>query len=89
MKLDVKAVTVALALVWGVLGMFAIGVMNIILQGYGGQFLAMMQAVYPGYRVTAGFPGVLVGTLYGLLHGAFMGAAYAWLYNRFAARRAA
>ncbi len=86
MKLDVKAVTVALALVWGVLGMFLTGVMNIILPGYGGKFLGMMEAVYPGYYVTAGFAGVLVATLYGLVHGALMGAAYAWLYNRFAAK---
>jgi hypothetical protein len=84
MKLNVKAVAIALGLVWGVLAMFLTGLANLAWPGYGQGFLEMMASVYPGYEATGSFGEVLVGTLYGLVDGAVVGAVYAWVYNRFA-----
>ena len=84
MKLDVKAMALTLGMLWGVLVMFLTGVANLIWDGYGQGFLEVMSSVYPGYKATAGFGQVLIGTLYGLLDGTVCGAIFAWLYNRFA-----
>lgn len=83
MKLDVKGLAIALALVWGGLAMFVIGVANLIWPGYGRGFLDVMASVYPGYTGDATFGQVIVGSLYGALDGAIAGALIAWLYNRF------
>lgn len=84
MKLSVKGLAVALALVWGILAMFLTGLANLIWPTYGRAFLEVMASVYPGYDATGGFGEVIVGALYGLLDGAVVGAVLAWLYNRFA-----
>lgn len=84
MKLSVKGLAIALALVWGILAMFLCGLANLIWSGYGQAFLEAMASVYPGYKATASFWQVIVGTLYGLVDGAIAGAIIAWLYNRFA-----
>jgi hypothetical protein len=84
MKLNVQAMAISLGLIWGVLAMFLVGVANLIWSGYGQDFLNLMAAIYPGYKATATFPQVIVGTLYGILDGAIAGAVLAWLYNRIA-----
>lgn len=84
MKLNVKAVAIALGLVWGILAMFLTGLLNLIWSGYGRGFLDVMASVYPGYSATGGFGNLIVGTIYGLADGAIAGAVYAWLYNRLA-----
>ena len=86
MKLDVKTVAVVLALAWGVLGMFPIGLANLIWPSYGLAFLEVMASLYPGYTATASFGQVIIGTLYGVLDGAVAGAVFAWLYNSCASR---
>lgn len=83
MKLDVKAMAFALALIWGILAMFLGGLANLIWAGYGQGFLELMASVYPGYHATRSFGQVIIGTLYGLVDGAIAGALIAWLYNRF------
>ncbi len=75
-----------LALIWGVLGMFLTGLANLIWPGYGQALLYVMASVYPGYQATASIGQVIIGTLYGLLDGAVVGAAFAWLYNICSAR---
>ncbi len=85
MKLNMKAMALALGLLWGVWGMFLTGLVNLIWDGYGQDFLDAMASVYPGYTASASFGQVIIGTLYGTLDGAVAGAALAWLYNRFAA----
>ena len=82
MKLNVAATAIAVGLVWGVLAIFLIGVGNLIWPGYGQPFLELVASIYPGYRGTASFGQVIVGTLYGILDGAIAGAVFAWLYNR-------
>ena len=85
MKFDVKAMAFTVAVLWGVLAMFLTGLGNLIWSGYGQGFLDVMASVYPGYKATASFGQVIIGTLYGLLDGAIAGAIFACLYNRFAA----
>ena len=80
MKLDIKAMSITIGLIWGV-AMFLVGVANLIWPAYGRAFLEMVASIYPGYTATASFGQVIFGTLYGLLDGAIGGAVFAWLYN--------
>ena len=79
MKLDIKAMALTLALLWGALGMFATGLANLVSPGYGQAFLDMMASVYPGYTAEPSFGQVLIGALYGALDGATIGVVFAWL----------
>ncbi len=88
MRLSIKAMTIAGAVVWGVYGIFLTGVLNLLFPPYGGQFLQMMSSVYPGYQVTSGFPGLLLGTVYGLADGAIAGFLLALIYNAAAGKQA-
>jgi hypothetical protein len=84
MKLNVKAFTIAAALIWGILIMLLTGIANMIWPSYGRDFLQVMTSVYPGYHAARTVAGVIVGALYGLVDGAGCGLVVAWLYNRFA-----
>ncbi len=84
MKLSVKGLAITLALFWGILAMFPVGLANLIWEGYGQAFLNLMASVYPGYHATASFGQVIIGTLYGLLDGLIGGSVFALIYNRFA-----
>lgn len=84
MKLDVKAMVFAFALIWGIVAMFLGGLANLIWPDYGKAFLEVMASVYPGYHATRSFGQVVIGTLYGLVDGAVAGFIFAWIYNRFA-----
>ena len=86
MKLDVKSAAAADAVVWGGWAIFLTGVANLIWPDYGQAFLEMMASVYPWYQATASFGQVLIGTLYGVVDGAVIGAIFAWLYNVCASR---
>ena len=86
MKLNVTAAAITLALVWGVLAMFLTGVANLVSPPYGQEFLQAMASVYPGYKATASFGQVIVGTLYGMLDALVAGAILAWVYNFCVAR---
>ena len=83
MRLNVKAMTVTVAVFWGV-SMFLLGVLNLTWEGYGQAFLDCVASLYPGYKATASIADVIVGTLYAVLDGAIGGAIFAWLYNIFA-----
>lgn len=86
MKLDVKAIAITTALLWGVVAMFLTGTANLIWPSYGQAFLEAVASLYPGYAPGGSFGQVLIGALYGLVDGAVAGALFAWLYNRFARR---
>ena len=83
MKLNVRALAIVSALVWG-LAILLTGLANLIWPSYGHDFLQVMASVYPGYHATRSFGEVVVGTLYGLVDAGVGGAVIAWLYNRFA-----
>ena len=86
MRINIKAAALTVSLVWGLLGMFVTGVGNLLVPGYGQGLLDVMASVYPGYTATPSFGQVIIGTFYGLLDGAVVGAVFAWLYNTIAAR---
>ncbi len=86
MTINVKAAAITVGLVWGVLGMFATGLGNLLAPGYGQGLLDVMASVFPGYAATPTVGQVLIGTLYGLLDGVVVGAVFAWLYNTIAPR---
>ena len=81
MRLNIKALALASAILWGV-AMLVMGLANLIWGSYG-QFLQMMSSVYPGYHATRTIAEVIVGTLYGAGDGLVGGAVFAWLYNQF------
>ena len=81
MTINVKAAAITVGLLWSVLGMFATGVGNLVVPGYGQGLLDVMASVYPGYAATPTVGQVIIGTLYGLLDGVVVGAVFAWLYN--------
>jgi TRAP-type mannitol/chloroaromatic compound transport system permease large subunit len=82
MKINVKALAVASAILWGA-AMLGMGLANLIWSGYGQQFLQTMASVYFGYHATRSIAEVIVGTLYGTVDGLVGGAVFAWLYNQF------
>ncbi len=88
MRLDMKASTIAVAILWGAV-VFLVGIGNLIFTGYGEAFLQMVASLYPGYHATASFGQVIVGTLYALVDGAIAGLVVSWLYNLLAARGSA
>ncbi|MGA7294309.1 MAG: hypothetical protein WBW53_12155 [Terriglobales bacterium] len=83
MKINVKALAVASAILWG-LAMLGMGLANLIWSGYGQQFLQTMASVYVGYHATRSIAEIIVGTLYGAVDGLIGRAVFAWLYNQFA-----
>jgi hypothetical protein len=80
MKFDIGALALAIGLFWGG-SILLVGVANLIWPGYGSGFLQLITSIYPGYKATATFGQVLIGTLYGLVDGAIGGAVFAYLYN--------
>ncbi len=80
--LSVKGLALTGGILWGGC-VLLVGLGNLVWPSYGVAFLEIARSIYPGYAQTAGFLGVIVGTLYALLDGAILGALIAWLYNRF------
>jgi len=83
MRLSIKALTIAVALLEAISFLF-VALLNVILRPYGGAHLAILTSLYPGYDPLAGPLGIIVGLLYALVAGAAAGALLAWLYNLFA-----
>lgn len=80
MKFNIGAFSLAIGLFWGG-SILLVGVANLIWPGYGSAYLQLIASIYPGYKATATFGQVVIGTLYGLVDGAIGGAIFAWLYN--------
>ena len=88
MKLNLKALSVALALFWaGVV--FMVGLANLIWPTYGRAFLEMLASIYPGYHASGTFGDVISGSLYALVDGAIVGLIFGWLYNLIAGAKSA
>jgi hypothetical protein len=82
MKLSIKGLSIAAALVWGG-AIFLTGVLYVMNGSYGEGFLEVCSSIYPGYQVSATMGSVLIATVYGAVDGAISGAVFAWLYNTF------
>ena len=83
MKLSLKGLAIAGAIVWGG-GIFCIGLANLASESYGVAFLEVAASIYPGFDVERDLGQVIVGTLYGALDGALGGFVFGFIYNRFA-----
>ena len=79
-KLDTKAFSWALGLVWGGVT-FLLGLLDT-LYFWGSSWGKMMTMVYIGYRPT--IIGSIIGAIWGFVYAALLGFAVAWLYNRLA-----
>jgi len=77
--MKLKAFAAATGILWG----FLLFVYTLLEVSRGlGKTLSALSALYIGYSVT--YLGSLVGLVYGLVSGVLIGAAFCWLYNRFA-----
>ncbi len=82
MKLNIKALALAAATLWGA-GMFLVGIANMMYSDYAIKFLEVMASIYPGYQPFTGFSSVIIGTIYGFVDAGIGGTIFAWLYNCF------
>lgn len=87
MKLSLKGLAIAGAIVWGG-GIFLVGLINLSRPGYGVDFLQMTSSIYPWFHDSHTLASVLVGTIDGLVDGAIAALIFAALYNVFAGRPA-
>ena len=79
-KLSPKATAFAGALLCGS-GVFLVALVNRFHQGYGADFLQMLDSIYPGYQAVPALRQVVFGTGYALVDGAIAGFLFAVLYN--------
>ena len=80
MSLNVKALAIAGAILWGGCCLL-VGLANLIWASYGAVCLEVAASVYPGYAGPDGLWSVIVLMLYALVDGAVAGGVIAWLYN--------
>lgn len=80
MQISVKAFALTAGLFLGGSTCF-ITCVNLANPSYGGEYLAAMSSLYPGFEHARTFQSVAIGTLYGLVDGAFAGFLFAWIYN--------
>ena len=76
MKLRVRALALAMGIVWG-LGIFAVTLWAVAAQR--GLTLGNIRGYYLGYTVT--FGGAFVGLIWGFASGCVAGALLGWAYN--------
>jgi hypothetical protein len=88
MRLNVKAMAVAIGILWGAVVLLT-ALVNMSRPEYGRAFLQILVSIYPGYRAAGAVGDLAVGVLYALLDGAVFGVALAWLYNRLLGESAA
>ena len=86
MKLNIKALSVAMAILWAA-AVFIVGLANLIWPTYGQAFLKVLASLYPGYQAAGTFGDMIAGGLYALVDGAIAGLVFGWLYNLIAGTR--
>ena len=76
MKLRVRALGIAMGIVWG-LTIFVATIWSSALGG--GKTLSVLSTYYFSYSVS--FGGAILGLIWGFINGFIVGAVIAWLYN--------
>jgi hypothetical protein len=77
-KLDVKALGLALGIVWGVC-VLLIGITSMLFN-YGTGLVNALSSLYIGYKAT--LLGSLIGGIWGFFDAGIGGVIIAWLYNK-------
>ncbi|MFB6345920.1 MAG: hypothetical protein ABEK50_09135 [bacterium] len=80
MKLSIKGLAITSAVLWGG-SILVVGILNIVVPGYGTAFLELCDSIYPGYDLESTVLSVIIGTGYGLIDGAICGGLFGWIYN--------
>jgi hypothetical protein len=83
-KLSVKALGLAGALLWGG-AILLCGITNLIWPSYAAEFLKTISSIYPGFHASHTFADVIVGTSYAVVDGGVGAMVFGWLYNLLAA----
>jgi hypothetical protein len=81
-KLSIKALAVAMGVMWGG-GMLFLGWVSML--GLGNKAVDVMSSVYIGF--SSSLLGGIIGAVWGFLDGAIGGAIIAFVYNMFAGGR--
>lgn len=79
-RLSLKAMAIAAGLLWGS-AILCVGLLNLVDANYGTNFIQLTSSVYPWFHASRTIGNVAVGTVDGLIDGAFAGMIFAWLYN--------
>ena len=87
MRISVKGLTLAFALLWGGAIAFT-ALLHLAVPSYATAFLGFASSIYPGFHGARSFGDALVGIAWGLADGACGGLILAWVYNWFSGRRA-
>ena len=80
LQLSLKATAIAAGLVWGG-AILIVGLINLADPSYGMSFIQLTSSVYPWFHASRSIGNVLIGTVDGLIDGAFAGLIFALLYN--------
>jgi hypothetical protein len=78
LKLDVKALGLAMGIMWGI-SMFLLGLLTME-NGLGSGIEQVLATMYIGYKPT--FTGSIIGGIWGFIDAGVGGMLLAWLYNR-------
>lgn len=81
MKLNVKALAMTCATLWG-LAMFLMTLWVIVLGDGTNVLLESLRSFYMGYDIS--YKGSFVGLVYGFIDGFISGGLFGWVYNRLA-----
>ena len=76
----------ATGLGWAI-GLFVLGLLNMVYPPYGKALLDMTASFYPGYHASGAIGDLLIGVAYALVDGAVCGAILALLYNVFTPKK--
>ena len=83
MKINIKALAVACASLWGG-AVLVVALVNLICGCYAQHFLELLASFYPGYHAARSIGEIAIVTLYAIADGLIGGAVFGWLYNRLA-----
>ena len=78
MRLRVRALGIAVGVVWGLYVL--LDTIWLIWRGGAGTAFQSLKSLYPGYDLTYG--GAFVGLIWGFVDGFVAGVLVAWLYNK-------
>ncbi|HEX4038703.1 MAG TPA: hypothetical protein VHX37_11650 [Acidobacteriaceae bacterium] len=87
MRISVRALAFAFALLWGG-GVGIAALVHLAVPSYGTTFLAIASSIYPGFHGARTLGDALAGAAWALCDGAGAGLMLGWLYNLFAGRTA-